>query len=174
MKFKHLFGLFFVGAALIFVRPILGESTDRLAEELKPLEKLIGKWEAVLKNPKGEEVKIRTTFRSAANGGVVLVSGGANDEGQGMWYYDPELKKVVSIVVEDGFVVKRVFSPNDLSKEKISVATDYTTREGKRGVMIETFQWIDNDSYVLSQLSNFLEGEKQPTGPATTFKRIKN
>jgi hypothetical protein len=142
--------------------------TPKLRKELSGLQKFVGKWETVLPGKDGKSQTFTVEIEPVDNGNAAVIRGTA----PGLWYFDPETRKVNSIQIGDGVVQKRSIAPEDLNKKEITSFMSYVTRDNKPGVVIEKITWVNEDTHILSSVDEYEAGKKVTPTPPSTWKRV--
>ena len=168
-----------LAAAVIILHLPAAEAEDspkvQLSEHLKAFERVLGTWELSAENEKGVKVTMRWVFQATTGGNVVTgVRSGARSASS-IFYYDPELRKVVCVsVLDSGHVVKTIYTKEMLEKDEYSALSYFTTPDGKQATSIEHIRWIGKDQIAWNRTDIFVEGEKRrPESPETIMNRVK-
>ena len=175
---KHATLALLTAAAIISHRPA-AEAEDspkvQLSEHLKAFERVLGTWELSDEDEKGAKVTMRWVFQAAAGGNAITgVRSGARSASS-IFYYDPELRKVVCVsVLDSGHIIKTIYTKEMLDKDTYSALSYLTTPDGKQGTSVEHIRWIGKDQLAWSRTDICIEGEKRrPGGPETVMNRVK-
>ncbi|MCC7376672.1 MAG: hypothetical protein IT581_18580 [Verrucomicrobiales bacterium] len=92
-----------------------------------------------------------------------------------LWYFDPQIKRVVSISVHNsGTVTRSVFQEKIGSWVEAANQCYIITPEGQQGTAVEHLKWIDADTFEYWRSDVVIDGQSQPAAdPKMTFKRVK-
>jgi hypothetical protein len=156
----------------------------QLDENLKELQKVIGKWETFSSD--SEEAKNPGVYTVEADpGGRSLIASmsprnlskepGAKPPFfvRNVLYFDPQAKRIVNVWVHsDGSSGKEIF-PKHPDSEEFSVQGSGVLADGKSFTYTAHVKWLDPDKYVYWETDTTEGGEKKPDSPKYTMKRVK-
>lgn len=168
--------------SLLSVGQLKAADNAKLSNNLKMFERFIGEWEFTFTNENGEQSKGRYVFEVGAMGedGAVSVTsrmlGGAKNPPiqTAIWYFNPEIKKIVGMeVMSDGAVSTTIFQKRGSMENAAADLSSIILPDGRRASCIAHTKWIDKDTFEYWQTDFFIEGKKQSDMHKMPFKRIK-
>lgn len=149
-------------------------ASPELSTELKPLAKFTGQWVYTTTDSKGNRETGTVTISVGANGRSITVKGDQDASQDGLWFYDPELRKIVAIgVSSDGTVTKRAFEKESLEKDEFSFVSTHVMPNGKTAFSVGTIKWTGNDAFLQWVRSSILDGKVADNPPTATYTRKK-